>query len=90
MADDLTGEVDGSLPVLMQFMNRTGHEVLYQEQVGVTADGKLSTDLKGMPDSTYVGNRYYFKKEGSDKDEDLRGFWDMLDIMPIVPKKGYN
>ena len=88
MADDLTGEVDGSLPVLMQFMNRTGHEVLYQEQVGVTADGKLSTDLKGMPDSTYVGNRYYFKKEGSDKIRTLTYFAANLQNMPYVSRSG--
>jgi hypothetical protein len=27
-----------------------------------------------------------YTKEGSDKDSDLRGFWDMLDILPVVPK----
>lgn len=64
MAEDFNGEVDGNLPVLMQFMKRTGHKVLYQEKVGVTADGKLSTDLKNMDASTYFGNRYYFQRDG--------------------------
>ncbi len=66
MADDFNGEVDGTLPVLIQFMKRTGHKVLYHEKVGVTADGKLSTDVTNMGKETYFGNRYYFQREGSD------------------------
>jgi len=88
MADDLTGEVDGSLPVLMQFMNRTGHTVMYQERVGVTADGKLVPETDDMPDSTYVGNRYYFQKEGSDKIRTLTYFAVNLQNSPYVSRSG--
>ncbi|MFT5778108.1 MAG: hypothetical protein ACI837_001064 [Crocinitomicaceae bacterium] len=74
MASDFNGEVDGTLPVLMQFMNRTGHKVLYHEVVGVTPDGKLTTEIDGMADSTYFGNRYYFQREGSDQVRTLTYF----------------
>ena len=74
MAADFNGEVDGTLPLLMQFMNRTGHKVMYQEKVGVAADGKLTTELEEMPDSTYFGNRYYFQREGSEQVRTLTYF----------------
>jgi hypothetical protein len=67
MADDFQSELDGTLPVFLHFMTRTGHTVLYQEKVAITADGSLTTDLSNSTESTYVGNRYYIKKNGSDK-----------------------
>lgn len=74
MEQDFKGEVDGNLPVLMQFMKRTGHKVLYQEKVGLKTDGTLTTELTGMPESTYYGSRYYFQRKGSDKVRTLTYF----------------
>ncbi len=88
MANDFNGEVDGTLPVLMQFMNRTGHNVLYQERVGVTADGKLTTEIDDLPDSTYFGNRYYFERKGSDKLRTLTYFAVNLQNLPYSSRGG--
>lgn len=88
MAKDFNGEVDGTLPVLMQFMNRTGHKVLYQEPVGVTADGKLLPVSENMPDSTYVGNRFYFQREGSEMVRTLTYFAVNLQNSPYVSRGG--
>ena len=88
MADDFNGEVDGTLPVLMQFMNRTGHKVLYQERVGVMADGSLTTELDGLADSTYFGNRYYFQREGSEKVRTLTYFAVNLQNLPYHSRGG--
>ena len=88
MADDFKGEVDGNLPVLMQFMKRTNHEVMYQEAVAMSPDGSLTTDMSNNSDSTYVGNRYYFKRNGSDVVRTLTYFAVNLQNMPYVSRGG--
>jgi hypothetical protein len=88
MADDFKGEVDGNLPVLMQFMKRTNHEVMYQEAVAMNPDGTLTTDMSNKSDSTYIGNRYYFKREGSDAVRTLTYFAVNLQNMPYVSRGG--
>ena len=54
MVADFKGEVDGNLPVLMQFMKRTNHEIMYQEVVAMKPDGTLTTDMSNNVDSTYI------------------------------------
>lgn len=71
MAVDFKAQVDGTLPVLLQFLARTNHEVLYYEKVMVTKDGKLVTAQENMPDSTYFANKFYYKKQG-DSDENIK------------------
>ncbi len=88
MADDFKGEVDGNLPVLMQFMKRTNHKVMYQEAVAMNPDGTLTTDMAGISDSTYIGNRYYFQREGSDIVRTLTYFAVNLQNMPYVSRGG--
>lgn len=88
MADDFNGEVDGTLPILMQFMNRTGNDVLYQEKVAIQPNGELTSDLTKATDSTYFGNRYYFKREGSDKVRTLTYFAVNLQNDPYVSRGG--
>lgn len=88
MASDFKGEVDGNLPVLMQFMKRTNHEVMYQEEVALNPDGTLTTDMENRTDSTYIGSRYYFKREGSDKVRTLTYFAVNLQNMPYVSRGG--
>ena len=88
MANDFNGEVDGTLPVLMQFMKRTGHTVLFQEIVGVTASGELTTEIDDMPDSTYFGNRYYFKRDGTEQVRTLTYFAVNLQNKPYASRGG--
>ncbi|MDG1332940.1 MAG: hypothetical protein P8P74_11470 [Crocinitomicaceae bacterium] len=88
MADDFKGEVDGNLPVLMQFMKRTNHEVMYQEAVAMKPDGTLTTDMSNNSDSTYIGNRYYFKRNGTDEVRTLTYFAVNLQNMPYVSRGG--
>ncbi|MFK7785771.1 MAG: hypothetical protein AB8B56_11680 [Crocinitomicaceae bacterium] len=88
MADDFKGEVDGNLPVLMQFMKRTNHKVMYQEEVALNPDGTLTTDMSGISDTTYIGNRYYFKREGTDQVRTLTYFAVNLQNMPYVSRGG--
>jgi hypothetical protein len=88
MADDFNGEVDGNLPVLMQFMKRTNHKVLFQEEVALNADGTLTTDMSGISDSTYIGNRYYFQREGQDQVRTLTYFAVNLQNMPYTSRGG--
>lgn len=88
MASDFKGEVDGNLPVLMQFMKRTNHKVLYQEEVALNPDGTLTTDMGVLSDSTYVGSRYYFQRDGSDNVRTLTYFAVNLQNMPYVSRGG--
>jgi hypothetical protein len=74
MADDFKGEVDGTLPVLMHFLVRTNHEVLYQEKVGVLPEGTISTNTDNMSDTTYFGNRFYYREKGSERVKTLTYF----------------
>jgi len=88
MADDFKGEVDGNLPVLMQFMKRTNHKVLYQEKVALNPDGTLTTDMSNLSDSTYIGNRYYFQRNGADQVRILTYFAVNLQNMPYTSRGG--
>lgn len=88
MASDFKGEVDGNLPVLMQFMKRTNHTVLYQEKVAMNPDGTLTANMDNLTDSTYVGSRYYFQREGSDVVRTLTYFAVNLQNMPYGSRGG--
>lgn len=74
MADDFQTEMDGTLHVLMHFMARTDHQVLFQEKVAIQPNGELTNDITNITDSTYIGNRYYFKKSGENKVRTLTYF----------------
>lgn len=74
MADDFQSEMDGTLHVLVHFMSRTNHELLYQEKVAILPDGTLTNDLNSVADSTYIGNRFYFKQVGQEKVKTLTYF----------------
>jgi len=74
MADDFQSEMDGTLHVLVHFMSRTNHELLYQERVAILPDGTLTNELSSVADSTYIGNRFYFKQVGQEKVKTLTYF----------------
>ncbi|MDX2301272.1 MAG: hypothetical protein NW226_00675 [Microscillaceae bacterium] len=66
MAQDFTGRrvaaIDGTLPILMLFLARTDHKVLYYEKVAVNLDGKLVPAEELKSDSTYYGTKIAFQK----------------------------
>lgn len=88
MADDFKNELDGTLHVLMHFMARTDHEVLWQEKVGILPNGDLTTDIESLSDSSYVGNRYYFRRNGDDKVKTLSYFAVNVQNSPYVSRGG--
>lgn len=88
MADDFQSELDGTLPVFMHFMKRTGHQVMFQEQVAILPDGSISTDLSSISDSTYIGNRYYLKRNGEDRVRTLYYFAVNIQNTPYVSRGG--
>lgn len=88
MADDFKSELDGTLHVLMHFMARTNHEVMYQEKVAIQPNGELTTQLENISDSTYVGNRYYFKRKGEEKVRTLTYFAVNVQNKPYVSRGG--
>lgn len=74
MADDFQSEMDGTFHVLTHFMSRTDHKLMYQEKVAILPDGELTNDLSNLADSTYIGNRFYFKRNGEEKVRTLTYF----------------
>jgi hypothetical protein len=66
MADDFTGrvvsDIDGTLPVLMFFMERTNHKVLYYEKIAISPEGKVIPAEEAKADSTYYGSKITFQR----------------------------
>ncbi|KXJ04260.1 hypothetical protein AC249_AIPGENE1656 [Exaiptasia diaphana] len=71
-----------------EYLNGVRNEVLYQEKVAVMADGTLETDMSKATDSTYIGNRYYFKRNGEEKVKTLTYFAVNLQNSPYVSRGG--
>lgn len=88
MADDFKSELDGTLHVLMHFMARTDHTVLFQEKVAIQSNGELTNDLSDVSDSTYIGNRYFFQRNGEDKVRTLTYFAVNIQNVPYVSRGG--
>ena len=67
MAQDFTGKVtsdiDGTLPVIMLFMARTGHRVLYYEKVAVNEEGELVSADQVQGDRIYYGTKLTYRRE---------------------------
>ncbi len=88
MAKDFKSDLDGTLHVLMHFFARTNHEVLLQEKVAIMPNGSLSNDLSELSDSTYIGNRYYFKRNGEEKIKSLVYFAVNIQNDPYLSRGG--
>lgn len=88
MADDFQSELDGTLPVFMHFMKRTGHTVQFQEKVAILPDGGITNDLSQAVDSSYIGNRYYLKRQGEEKVKTLYYFAVNIQNTPYVSRGG--
>ncbi|EAY26659.1 conserved hypothetical protein [Microscilla marina ATCC 23134] len=67
MAKDFTGKVtadiDGTLPVLMLFMARTKHRVLYYEKVAVNEEGELIAADDAIGRKVYYGTKLTYRHE---------------------------
>lgn len=77
MGADLTGRVsavDGTLPVIMLFMARTNHKVLYYEKMALNEEGKLvpAEGYQGNKD-TYYATRIDFQR--ADKPEERKSLY---------------
>ncbi|MGD1841462.1 MAG: hypothetical protein ACFB0B_11280 [Thermonemataceae bacterium] len=94
MAQDFTGKVvqqiDGTLPVLLLFIARTDHEVLFIEQVAINPDGELVAAEEVEEESTIYGNKIYFKEKGENgKNKVLYYFQANIDNKPYTSRSGY-
>ena len=78
----------GTLPVLMQFMSRMGNEVMFHEVVAILPNGELTTELENIADSTYLGNRFYYRKNGTEDVKTLTYFAANLQNVPYVSRGG--
>jgi hypothetical protein len=90
MADDFKSELDGTLPVFMHFMKRTGHDVMYQQQVAILPNGDVTTDISSLPDSSYIGNRYYIKRKGEENVRAVYYFSLNIQNTPYIDAKGLD
>ncbi|MEO1653593.1 MAG: hypothetical protein AAFU64_08615, partial [Bacteroidota bacterium] len=65
MAQDFTGKrvstIDGTLPILMLFLTRTDHKILYYEKVAVSPEGKLIPATEASSDTTYYGTKISYE-----------------------------
>jgi hypothetical protein len=76
MAVDFTGRVqydlDGTLPILLFFMARTNHKILYYEKVAINAEGKLVKAGEAQPiggkEPIYYGTKIDYQR--ADKPEE--------------------
>lgn len=65
MAQDFTGRrvaaIDGTLPILMLFLERTDHKILYYEKVAVSPEGKLIPAAEIKSDTAYFGTKIAYQ-----------------------------
>ncbi len=95
MAEDFTGKVvsdiDGTLPILMFFITRTNHRLLYYEKVAINPEGKLVPAEEIKSDTTYYGTKIAFQR--NDKPEErktLYYFAGNLQNTPYVARSGLS
>lgn len=70
MAVDLkTKELDGTLPLIMIFMARTGNTVLKAQPIFIDSNGKET--FKSFPCRGHRGVKVMYKSAGSDKEKEL-------------------
>ncbi|MCU0447107.1 MAG: hypothetical protein MUE85_19605 [Microscillaceae bacterium] len=80
MAVDFTGRIqydlDGTLPIILFFMTRTNHKILFFERVAINAEGKLVNpeEVKAQgKEPVYYGNRIAYQR--ADKPEERKYFY---------------
>lgn len=95
MAQDFTGKtvqsIDGTLPVILLFMARTGHKILYIEKMAINSEGKLvsAEGFEGDKNTMYC-NKIYFQRSGKpDENKVLYYFQGNIDNNPYHSRSGY-
>jgi hypothetical protein len=80
MAVDFTGRIqydlDGTLPIILFFMTRTNHKVLFFERVAINAEGKLvkPEEVKAQgKEPIYYGNKIAYQR--ADKPNERKYFY---------------
>jgi len=78
MWTDIRGKkVEGVLPIFYVFLSRTGHEILDVEAIKLENDGNISVypDTVEIPNTTFRGVRFSFRKNGETKEKTLSYFY---------------
>lgn len=100
MEVDLTGKVspdiDGTLPIILLFMARTNHKVLYYEKMAISPEGKLIKaedikDAKKGKDEVYFVSKIAYQR--ADKPEERKTLYYLgvnLSNDPYLGKGGLN
>ncbi len=69
MANDFKGrvsaDVDGTLPVLLLFLERTNHRIINYEQVAIGAEGKLIKASESTDKNAYKGTKILYRREAN-------------------------
>jgi hypothetical protein len=82
MAVDFTGrvtyDIDGTLPVILLFMARSNHRILFYERVAINQEGKIvkPEDIvlpKGEKNYTYYGTKITYRRE--DKPDEVKNLY---------------
>ncbi len=69
MANDfnkrVTMDIDGTLPVLMFFIERTNHRILKYEKVAISAEGKIINASAVTTQGAYYGTKITYRRESN-------------------------
>jgi hypothetical protein len=69
MANDFKGrvsaDVDGTLPVLLLFLERTNHRIINYEKVAIGTDGKLIKAEESKDKGAYLGTKIIYRREAN-------------------------
>ncbi|TAE09763.1 MAG: hypothetical protein EAZ95_15635 [Bacteroidetes bacterium] len=69
MANDFTGrvvqDVDGTLPVLLLFLERTNHRIINYEKVAINPEGKLIKADESKEKGAYIGTKITYRREAN-------------------------
>ncbi|TAF66134.1 MAG: hypothetical protein EAZ55_06710 [Cytophagales bacterium] len=99
MEVDFTGrvvtDIDGTLPVILLFMARTGQKILYYEKVALSPEGNVvpANEIKteqGKIDTTYYGTRIDFQSPDSEERKTLYYFGVNLSNNKYINLSGLN
>ena len=95
MANDFTGrvaqDVDGTLPVLLLFMERTNHRIINYEKVAISPEGKIIKASDSKEKNAYIGTKIIYRREANpDEAKTLYYFSANLSNDPFGNLAGFN
>lgn len=95
MAQDFTEkrvqQIDGTLPVILLFMARTGHKILYIEKMAINPEGKLvsAEGFEGNESTMYCNKIYFQRNDKPEENKVLYYFQGNIDNNPYSSRSGY-